>query len=109
VIDPEAVEFAKTVMPLYIDTAKTYAQLGIGALVLSIGFKERVLGELGRKSVSILLVVSWFLFLLTVGASAFYQCLAVKLIEANLVGREKFLIPCHGHRCFGRAFGMQLC
>jgi len=105
-IDPQAMEFAKTVMPLYIDTAKTYAQLGIGALVLSIAFKERVLGELGRKSVSILLVVSWFLFLLTVGASAFYQYLAVKLIEINLVGEGEILYRCHGQLCFGRAFGM---
>ena len=92
-ISPEVLEFSKTVLPQYIDTAKTYGHLGVGALVLSIGFKEKVLGEVGRKSVTVLLVIAWFLFLLTVGASALYPYLAVKLMEYNLTGAEEMPYP----------------
>ena len=41
-------EMAKTVMPLYIDTAKMFGQLAIGALAVSVVFREKVLGEVGN-------------------------------------------------------------
>ena len=43
-------EVNKVIMPLYIDSAQVYLQLSIGALALSIAFKEKVLGEEGAPS-----------------------------------------------------------
>ena len=47
-----ATESVKLLMPLYIDSAKTYSQLSIGALALTIVFKEKVLGDVGRMQVN---------------------------------------------------------
>jgi hypothetical protein len=80
-------EFAKEVMPLYIDSAKTYAQTSIGALAFTIVFKEKVLGMSGRMKATVTLVCSWLFFLFAIGASVFYQWVAVRWIEhlRNLV------------------------
>jgi hypothetical protein len=70
------------IIPLYIESAQVYLQLSIGALALSIIFREKVLGEQGPMSVGILLMISWLCFLLTIGASAFYQYLAIKFLDS---------------------------
>lgn len=82
-------EMAKTIMPLYIDTAKTFGQLSVGALVLSVAFREKILGEKGRKSVTLMLVGSWFFFLVSIGTSALYQYVAVKFIVYLLATHEQ--------------------
>ena len=74
-------EIDQIIIPLYIDSAQVYLQLSIGALALSIIFREKVLGEKGPMSVGILLLASWVCFLLTIGASAFYQYLAIKFLD----------------------------
>ncbi len=73
------------IMNLFIDNAKTYVQLSIGALVLSVTFLRDVLGapEGNRLPVPPLLAVSWACFLLAVLAGAFYQYHAVKFIELH--------------------------
>ena len=76
-----ATESVKLLMPLYIDSAKTYSQLSIGALALTIVFKEKVLGDVGRMQVNKLLIASWFCFLISIAASAYYQWVAVRLIN----------------------------
>ena len=70
------------VIPLYIDSAKTYMQLSAGALALSIAFKEKVLGQISGLKVGILMLSSWLMFLLAIGASALYQYVAVKLLDS---------------------------
>jgi hypothetical protein len=70
------------IIPLYIESAQVYLQLSIGALALSIIFREKVLGEQGPMSVGILLLASWLCFLLAIGASAFYQYLAIKFLDS---------------------------
>jgi hypothetical protein len=90
------VRFAKFVMPLYIDTAKTYAQLSVGALALTIVFKEKVLGEVGRLRINVLLVASWLCFLIAIAASAYYQWVAVRLIQYYMnqsVGDDTLYFP----------------
>jgi len=79
-----AVRFTKEVMPLYIDSARAFAQLSAGALALTIAFKEKVLGEIGRMRINVLLITSWLCFLVAIGASAYYQWVAVRLIEQSL-------------------------
>lgn len=88
-IDPHDLEFAKTIMPAYIDTAKMFSQLSVGALILSIGFQEKVLGRVGRKFVTVFLIVSWFLFLIAIGSGAVYQWTAVHFMDYYLSGQPE--------------------
>jgi hypothetical protein len=85
-------KLARDLLPLYIDSAKSYAQLSAGALALTIVFKEKVLGDTGRMRLNVLLVLSWFSFLLAIGASTYYQWVAVRAIEhqayAAVIGKE---------------------
>jgi TRAP-type C4-dicarboxylate transport system permease small subunit len=85
-LDQQDLEFAKTVMPAFIDSAKMFSQLSAGALVLSIGFQEKVLGRVGRKFVTHALVVSWFFFLIAIGSGAVYQWSAVHFMHYYLSG-----------------------
>lgn len=75
-------EVNSVIIPLYVTSAQVFLQLSIGALVLSITFREKVLGEKGPISVGILLVSSWLCYLLAIGASAFYQYLAIKFLDS---------------------------
>ncbi|MCK4622066.1 MAG: hypothetical protein KAT62_07600 [Desulfuromonadales bacterium] len=85
-------EVNQVIMPLYIDSAQMYLQLSIGALALTIIFKEKILGEKNGIKVELYLIVSWFLFLLTIGSSAFYQYLAVKFLDSvsDVPGRIQY-------------------
>ena len=56
----------------------------MGALALAVAFKEKVLGQHGKTRPTILLASSWFCLLTTIGAAAWYQYVAVKLIAVNL-------------------------
>ena len=75
-------EVNSVIMPLYIDSAQVFLNLSIGALALSIVFREKVLGEEGGMRVGILLVLSWVSYLLSIAASAFYQYLAIKFLDS---------------------------
>ncbi len=75
-------EVNSVIIPLYVDSAQVFLQLSIGALALSIIFREKMLGDEGPMSVGILLVSSWVCYLLTIGASAFYQYLAIKFLDS---------------------------
>jgi hypothetical protein len=69
-------------IPLYLDTAQTYMGLSSGALALTIAFREKVIGASPGTRVSSLLVTSWFVYLVTIGASALYQYFAVKFLDS---------------------------
>lgn len=70
-------------MAAYMDTAKTYSQLSLGALVLSITFFEKIADTSGRIVTDRLLLVAWFGWLVAAVAGAFYQYLAVRFLEAR--------------------------
>lgn len=81
------------IMAGYMDTAKTFTQLSIGALVLSITFLEKILGMSGKISVSFLLLFAWLFWLLAALSGAFYQYRAIKWleglgIESNIIKKE---------------------
>lgn len=78
-----ALEEERKIMSAYSDTAKTYTQLSLGALVLSVTFFEKVLGHSGRIPVDLFLLLAWLCWLVTVLAGAFYQYLAVRFVEAR--------------------------
>src|SRR6188508_1460007 len=62
----------------YMDSAKTFIQLSIGGLVLSVTFLEKILGADKGTRVSYLLVIAWLFWLLAVLAGVLYQVRAVK-------------------------------
>ena len=72
----------KDVMPLYIETAKSFAALSSGALGLTIVFYEKIVGAKPGEPVNGLMVASWLLYLLTITASALYQYLAVRFLDS---------------------------
>jgi hypothetical protein len=72
----------KVIMPLYLDTAKTFMNLSSAALLLTIVFREKIVGSQPGTRVDRLMILSWLCFLLTIGASAFYQYLAVKFLDS---------------------------
>lgn len=72
----------KEIMPLYIDTARFFVTLSSGALVLTIVFYEKIVGIYPGQPVNRTMVVSWLLYLLTIGASAAYQYLAVRFLDS---------------------------
>ncbi len=76
-------EVNSIVMPLYMDSAETYLQLAIGAIGLTIAFREKILGEDSTRSLSKSLVMTWVLFLLAIGFSAIYQWAAVRFLDSH--------------------------
>ncbi len=72
----------KDIMPLYIDTAKSFAALSSAALGVTIVFYEKIVGVKPGEPVNRLMVASWFVYLLTIGSSALYQYLAVRFLDS---------------------------
>jgi len=65
---------------MYSETAKSITQLSPGALLLSITFLEKVMGQRQRMPVDWALVLSWLSYLIAIGSGAAYQWLAVKSV-----------------------------
>lgn len=82
-------------MAAYSDTAKTYSQLSLGALVLSITFLEKVAAVDVASAVDLFLVTAWCGWLLSALAGAVYQYLAVRFVEAR--GSDWGLLVRTGH------------
>jgi len=71
------------VMGVFVDNAKTYVQLSIGALFLSVTFFHEIVGvpkdeKLPKES---FLILSWWSFLCAIIAGALYQYFAAKFLE----------------------------
>jgi len=71
----------KEIIPLYIDTAKSFAALSSGALGLTIVFYEKIVGAKPGNPVNRMMVASWLFYLLTIASSALYQYLAVRFLD----------------------------
>ena len=84
----ETFEQHRIIIQMYIDSAKTYAQLSVGALALSIGFMERVMGDKPKLPTSRVLICSWACFLTSIGAGALYQYCAVKYLDVLADGAQ---------------------
>jgi hypothetical protein len=71
-------QYARDIMPLWIDGAKNFAATSSAALGLTIVFKEKVLGNnTARMRTNSFLVGSWVSYFLCIGCSVFYQWMAV--------------------------------
>ena len=75
----------QTIMKMFCDNAKTYIQLSGPALALTLTFAREILHVPANQSIAdIWMILMWSCFLLTVISGAFYQYLAVKLLERQL-------------------------
>ncbi|HRP27429.1 MAG TPA: hypothetical protein PLG77_03245 [Burkholderiaceae bacterium] len=82
--DPvKAFETEQKMMATYVDTAKTYSQLSLGALVLSVTFIEKFTTVKTQQSVTWWLAASWIAWLLSALSGAFYQYLAARFLEGR--------------------------
>jgi|SRR6516164_6668445 hypothetical protein len=72
-------------MKSYSDTAKTFTQLAVAALVLPIVFARQILAVDNNKPLTAdpVLLLTWLFFLLAIGFGLLYQYLAVKHLEAH--------------------------
>ena len=91
----KALEDERKVMAAYSDTAKTYSQLSLGALVLSITFIEKVVTSTVPNVATIWLYVAWCAWLVAALSGAFYQYLAVRFLEAR--GEDWGVLVRSGH------------
>jgi len=98
-------DIEKELSSLYSQNVKTYTQLAIGGLALSITFIEQVLGSKPNQEIGNWLVATWTLLLLSALLGATYQFLAARWLEwiadsRNLLfkgdgivrGKDNFLI-----------------
>ena len=65
----------------FMETAKTFTQISIGALVLSITFLEKILGQTEKIEVSFMLLLAWIFWILAALSGVFYQYRAIKWLE----------------------------
>jgi hypothetical protein len=73
------------VMSMYSDNAKTYIQLSGAALVLTLTFADKILHIPATANIANRWTITvWCCFLITIVAGAFYQFLAVKLLDGLL-------------------------
>ena len=70
------------IIPLYIESAKTFMSLAAGALGLTITFREKIVGLKAGGAVSRTMIISWLFFLLTIASSSFYQYFGVKFLDS---------------------------
>lgn len=94
--DPsKAFEDERKIMAAYSDTAKTYSQLSLGALVLSITFIEKVVAAAVPNVASFWLYAAWCSWLVSALSGALYQYLAVRFLEAR--GEDWGVLKRTGH------------
>ena len=79
----QALESERLIMTAYSDTAKTYSQLSLGALVLSVTFFEKIANTGGKIAVETPLLIAWSGWLVCTVAGAFYQYLAARFLEGR--------------------------
>jgi hypothetical protein len=82
-LDDTTFEREHKVIEMFVDNAKTYVQLSIGALFLSVTFFHEILGvaKEAKLPTDWLLILSWCFFLAAVIAGALYQYFAAKFLE----------------------------
>jgi hypothetical protein len=80
------------IMSSYSDNAKTYNQVSMAALFLPIIFLRQVVATSEKEALHPPwpMVLSWILFLLSIGAGLLYQVSAAKYMERELDGWPKY-------------------
>jgi len=94
----QAKAYAEHVMPAYIDGAKTFIQLSIGAIALSVAFKEKILGN-KAGFVTPMVAAAWVLLLVTTGAGALYLWVGARAVNAWETGAP--MAPVSGAGVYG--------
>src|SRR5438552_3672538 len=68
-------------MSLYIDNAKSYIQISVGALILPAALIHQVKGSDGTVPIMWSLEISWLLFFFAIGFGLWYQYYAVRHVD----------------------------
>ncbi len=79
------VEVNKDVFPLYMSSIETIISLSIAALILSVSFREKVLGQTGAVIIGKFLALSWLSFLSAIICGASYLFVAAKHFELRYI------------------------
>lgn len=78
------------VMAMFSDNAKTYIQISGAALALTLTFSDKILHIPPTGNIAdIWMILVWGCFLLTIISGAFYQYLAVKLLDTSIDWRSE--------------------
>ena len=88
-------EYSFRIRKWYADSAKTFTQTAVAALVLPIVFAKQVLGqpESGPARLDALMLGSWCFFLMSIAAGLLFQWLAPKAyeLEQEPERKERFM------------------
>ena len=96
------------IIPLYLESARTYLQLSLALLGLTVAFRKYLLGDQALPRVGWATVVCWTLLLLAIGASALYQYAAVHFLDALSGSPGKPFLPSWLVSNPGRAYGVMV-
>lgn len=77
------VEVNKDILPLYISNVELFISLSIAAIVLSVAYREKVLGNNGAVEIGWPLIMAWFFLLSAIGVGSYYMFAAIKHMEAR--------------------------
>ena len=93
------------IIPLYLESARTYLQLSIAMLGLTVAFREKIFGEGTLPRVNVSTVLCWGTLLLSIRFNALYQYAAVHFLDAQSVHPGKTFLPSWLVSSPGRAYG----
>jgi hypothetical protein len=88
-----------------LESARTYLQLSIALLGLTVAFRERVFGNGNLPRVNTSTVLCWAALLLSIGCNALYQYAAVHFLDAQSDYPAKAFLPMWLVNNPGRAYG----
>ena len=93
------------IIPLYLESARTYLQLSIALLGLTVVFRERIFGPETLPRINVSTLLCWGTLLLSIGFNALYQYAAVHFIDAQSAYPGKAFLPSWLVNNPGRAYG----
>ena len=93
------------IVSLYLESARTYLQLSIALLGLTVAFRERVFGKDYMPRITAWMLLCWATLLLSIGCNALYQYAAVHFLDAQSGFGAKTFLPEWLVQNPGRAYG----
>jgi hypothetical protein len=96
------------IVKLYLESAKTYMELSIALVGLTVVFREKILGSKKLPEVQILTLCSWLSLLLSIGFNSLYQYAAVHFLDSISPYPAKPFLPVWLVNNPGRAYGVMV-
>jgi len=96
------------VTPLYLESARTYLQLSLALLGLTVAFRKYLYGDRALPRVGWSTVICWVLLLVSIGSNALYQYAAVHFLDAMSGYPGKPFLPAWLVGNPGRVYGVMV-